>query len=260
MITESELEAQAITWFQDTGWEFRHGPDIAPDGDTPERGDYRQVLLTARLLDALRRLNPEIPENALEDALRRIAKPDHPSLLFNNRSFHEALLNGVPVETEIGGEKRGDRVRLVDFERPERNRFLIVNQFAIQGIKQPRRPDLVVFVNGLPIAVIELKNLISEQTDIWSAFNQLQTYKEEISDLFVFNEALVISDGLHARVGSLSSDRERFLPWRTITGSGRSAFAGVRAGEGRAGFLFAGVVARLPTILCLVRRHRRWHH
>jgi type I restriction enzyme R subunit len=216
MITESELETQAITWFQDTGWEFRHGPYIAPDGDTPERADYRQVLLTTRLLDALRRLNPGIPESVLEDALRRIAKPDHPSLVFNNRSFHEALLNGVPVETESGGEKRGDRVRLVDFERQERNRFLIVNQFAIQGTKQPRRPDLVVFVNGLPIAVIELKNLISEQTDIWSAFNQLQTYKEEISDLFVFNEALVISDGLHARVGSLSSDRERFLPWRTI--------------------------------------------
>jgi type I restriction enzyme R subunit len=216
MITESELETQAITWFQDTGWEFRHGPDIAPDGDTPERADYRQVLLTARLLDTLRKLNPEIPENALEDALRRIAKPDHPSLLFNNRSFHEALLHGVPIEIEIGGEKRGDRLRLIDFAQPERNRILIVNQFAVQGIKQPRRPDLVIFVNGLPIAVIELKNLVSEQTDIWSAFNQLQTYKEEIPDLFVFNEALVISDGLHARVGSLSSDRERFLPWRTI--------------------------------------------
>jgi type I restriction enzyme R subunit len=132
MITESELETQAITWFQDTGWEFRHGPDIAPDGDTPERADYRQVLLTARMLAALRRLNPEIPENALEDALRRIAKPDHPSLVFNNRSFHDALVNGVPVEIEFGGEKRGDRVRLVDFERPERNRFLIVNQFAIR--------------------------------------------------------------------------------------------------------------------------------
>jgi type I site-specific restriction-modification system R (restriction) subunit len=128
MITESELETQAITWFQDTGWEFRHGPYIAPDGDTPERLDYRQVLLTTRLLDALRRLNPEIPESVLEDALRRIAKPDHPSLVFNNRSFHEALLNGVPVETESGDEKRGDRVRLIDFERPERNRFLIVNQ------------------------------------------------------------------------------------------------------------------------------------
>jgi type I restriction enzyme, R subunit len=216
MITESELEAQAITWFQDTGWEFRHGPDIAPDGDTPERADYRQVLLTGRLFEALRRLNPEIPEIVLEDAFRRIAKPDHPSLVFNNRSFHEALLNGVPVETEVGGEKRGDRVRLVDFEQPERNRFLIINQLAIQGAKQPRRPDLIVFINGLPIAIIELKNLVSEQTDIWSAFNQLQTYKEEISDLFVFNEALVISDGLHARVGSLSSDRERFLPWRTI--------------------------------------------
>src|SRR5215471_20078863 len=134
MITESALESQAITWFQDSGWEFRHGPDIAPDGETPERTDYREVLLAGRAFDALRRLNPVIPEHVLEDALRRVGKPDHPSLIFNNRTFHDALLNGVPVETEVGGEKRGDRVRLVDFERPEHNRFLIVNQFAIQGI------------------------------------------------------------------------------------------------------------------------------
>ena len=112
--------------------------------------------------------------------------------------------------------KRGDRVRLIDFEHPENNRFLVVNQYTVQGIKQPRRPDLVCFINGLPIAVIELKNPAAEQADIWSAFNQLETYKAEIADLFVFNEALVISDGLHARVGSLTADRERFLPWRTL--------------------------------------------
>ena len=216
MITENELETLTLTWFQDSGWDYRYGPDIAPDGDTPERDDYRKVLLADRLKDALHRLNPDIPKSVLDEVLHQIAKPGHLSLILNNRSFHEALLDGVPVVVEIGGVKRGDRVRLIDFERPEQNRFLVVNQFTVQGTKQPRRPDLVCFINGLPIAVIELKNPAAEQADIWSAFNQLETYKAEIADLFTYNEALVISDGLHARVGSLTADRERFLPWRTI--------------------------------------------
>ena len=216
MITENELEKLALTWFQDAGWEYRYGPDLAPDGETPERDDYRQVLLPGRLLESLRRLNPNIPEPILEEVLSRISKIGHPSLILNNRSFHEALLDGLPVEVEQAGEKRGDRVQLMDFEAPEKNRYLVVNQYTVQGIRQPRRPDLVCFINGLPIAVIELKNPAVEQADIWSAFNQLQTYKDEIADLFVFNEALVISDGLNARVGSLTADRERFLPWRTL--------------------------------------------
>lgn len=216
MITENELEKLSLTWFQDSGWEYRYGPDLAPEGEAPERADYHQVMLPGRLLEALRRLNPNITEPILEEVLSRIAKPDHPSLILNNRSFHEALLDGLPVEVEQAGEKRGDRVRLMDFEAPERNRYLVVNQYTVQGTRQPRRPDLVCFINGVPIAVIELKNPAVEQADIWSAFNQLQTYKEEIADLFVFNEALVISDGLNARVGSLTADRERFLPWRTL--------------------------------------------
>ena len=222
MITENELERLALTWFQDTGWEYRYGPDLSPVGDTPdpadtsERADYHQVLLPGRLLEALHRLNPHIPGPVLEDVVHRISKWDQPSLILNNRSFHEALIDGLPVEIEKKGEKRGDRVRLIDFEAPVRNRYLVVNQYAVHGSRQPRRPDLVCFINGLPIAVIELKNPAVEQADIWSAFNQLQTYKEEISDLFVFNEALVISDGLNVRVGSLTANRERFLPWRTI--------------------------------------------
>jgi len=216
MTTENDLEQLALTWFQDTGWEYHHGPDIAPDGDTPERADYRQVLLQGHVHGALRRLNPDVPDAVLEEVLHRVAKQHEPSVIQSNRSFHETLLDGVPVEVEIGGVKRGDRVRLIDFEHPENNRFLVVNQYTVQGTKQPRRPDLVCFINGIPIAVIELKNTASEQTDIWSAFNQLETYKAEITDLFVFNEALVISDGLHARVGSLTADRERYLPWRTL--------------------------------------------
>ena len=216
MISEDHLEQLALTWFQDSGWEYCYGPDIAPDGTAPERADYRQVVLAVRLLDALRRLNPDIPEVVLDEVVHRVGKLHEPSLIQSNRVFHELLLDGVAVEVEVDGVKRGDRVRLMDFEHPENNRFLVVNQFTIQGIKQPRRPDLVCFINGLPIAVLELKNPATEQADIWSAFNQLETYKAEIADLFVFNEALVISDGLLARVGSLTADRERFMPWRTL--------------------------------------------
>ena len=216
MTTENDLEQLALTWFQDSGWEYRHGPDIAPDGDTPERADYRQVLLQGHLHKALRRLNPDVSDAVLEEVLHRVAKLHEPSVIQSNRSFHEALLDGLAVIVEKNGEKRGDRVRLIDFEHPAQNHFLVVNQYTVQGTKQPRRPDLVCFINGIPIAVIELKNTASEQADIWSAFNQLETYKAEITDLFVFNEALVISDGLHARVGSLTADRERFMPWRTM--------------------------------------------
>ena len=216
MISEDHLEQLALTWFQDSGWGYCYGPDIAPDGTAPERADYRQVVLAVRLLDALRRLNPDIPEVVLDEVVHRVGKLHEPSLIQSNRVFHELLLDGVAVEVEVDGVKRGDRVRLMDFEHPENNRFLVVNQFTIQGIKQPRRPDLVCFINGLPIAVLELKNPATEQADIWSAFNQLETYKAEIADLFVFNEALVISDGLLARVGSLTADRERFMPWRTL--------------------------------------------
>ncbi|MHB8914326.1 MAG: type I restriction endonuclease subunit R [Thiobacillus sp.] len=215
-MTEDDLEQLCLTWFQDSGWEYRFGPDIAPDGDTPERADYRQVLLQGRLHEALRRLNPDVPDAVLEEVLHRVAKQHEPSVIQSNRSFHEAMLDGLAVIVEKHGEKRGDRVRLIDFEHPEQNQFLVVSQYTVQGTKQPRRPDLVCFINGIPIAVIELKNTASEQADIWSAFNQLETYKAEITDLFVFNEALVISDGLHARVGSLTADRERFLPWRTL--------------------------------------------
>lgn len=218
MITEDALEQLALTWFQGTGWETRFGPDIAPDGDNPEREDYRQVILPDRLLHAIRRLNPSIPEPVLDEVVHRLARPRHPSLVLNNRAFHEWLLDGVPVEVDEGGAKRGDRVRLVDFGYPERNDFLVVNQFTVQGTKQPRRPDLVCFLNGLPIAVIELKNPADEQADIWRAYRQLQTYKHEIELLFVYNEALAVSDGTHARVGSLTAPRERFLPWRTIRG------------------------------------------
>ena len=216
-MTENDLEQLAIAWFQDAGWSYRHGPDIAPDSDAPARDDWRQVVLRGELAAALAQLNPGVPAAALDEAALLAIRPEEPSLLQANRRLHELLCDGVPVEiSDAQGLKRGDRVRLIDFDHPERNRFLVVNQFTIQGSKQPRRPDLVCFINGLPLFVLELKNAASEAADIWSAFNQLQTYRDEIPDLFVFNEALVISDGLHARIGSLTASRERYLPWRTV--------------------------------------------
>lgn len=218
MLNEQQLEDLCIGWFQQTGWQFAHGPDIAPEGDRPERADFRQVVLRERLLAALARINPQIPAAALEQAAHTLQTVSEPMLVVRNRAVHRLLLGGVDVSfAKVDGEgKTNDLVNLIDFANPTNNEFLVVNQFTVAGTKQPRRPDLVVFVNGLPLAVIELKNPANEQTDIWDAFNQLQTYKDETADLFNCNTALVISDGFTARVGALTADAERMLPWRTI--------------------------------------------
>ncbi|HUW39988.1 MAG TPA: type I restriction endonuclease subunit R [Rectinemataceae bacterium] len=215
-MNESHLERLCLSWFRDSGWDVLYGPDLAPEGESPERSDYRDVLLRERLAAALSRLNPQLPDSAIEEAVTAIARPKQPSLVLNNREFHQALLKGLPVEVEDEGSRRGDRARLVDFEVPGNNEFLVVNQFTVLGTKQPRRPDLVCFLNGIPIAVIELKNPVDEGVGIEDAFNQLSTYKTEISQLFVYNEALVISDGINARVGSLTAGLDRFLPWRVV--------------------------------------------
>ncbi|GAB6048564.1 type I restriction endonuclease subunit R [Methyloparacoccus murrellii] len=224
-MNEQQLEDLCISWFQETGWQFVHGPDIAPDGTNPERADYRQVILRDRLLAALARINPHIPAVALEQAVHVVQTISEPQAVVRNRSFHRLLLSGVAVEftpspptplPEGEGRKVTDLVHLIDFASPQHNEFLVINQFTVAGTKQPRRPDLVVFINGLPLAVIELKNPANEQTDVWDAFNQLQTYKDEISGLFNSNAALVVSDGWTARVGSLTANAERMLPWRTL--------------------------------------------
>ena len=216
MINEDQLEQLCLQWFREIGYEYAFGPDIAHDGETPEREDYRQVVLTGRLLSIIQKINPHIPLAALEEAALAVTKPESPVLIHNNRTLHKFLLEGVPVEYRDGDETRHDHAQLIDFNNFRNNQFLVVNQFTIQGSKMNRRPDVVVFINGLPIAVIELKNPADEQADIWDAFNQLQTYKDEIADLFIFNEALVISDGITARIGSLTANKERFMPWRTI--------------------------------------------
>lgn len=217
MITEDQLEKLCLGWFREGGYEYAYGPEIAPDGNGPERADYRQVLLKGRLLDSLQRINHHIPRIALEEQVVHIlSKPDSPVLIHNNKQFQHYLLEGVVVEFSVDDEKQTDHAQLIDFHNPDNNRFLVVNQFTVQGAKMNRRPDIVVFINGLPIAVIELKNPADENADVWDAFNQLQTYREEISDLFIFNEALVISDGITARIGSLTASKEWFMPWRTI--------------------------------------------
>lgn len=217
-MTEDQLEQEALDWLKEVGYSHLYGPDVAPDGDSPQRIDYRQVLLTERLREAIYRLNPAIPLTAREDALRKVLNLDTPVLLSANRIFHNLLVNGVPVEYQKDGETRGDFVKLIDFADASTNEWLAINQMRIEGPKQPRRPDIVLFVNGLPLVLLELKNPADENADIWKAYDQIETYKEQIPDIFEYNEILVISDGSEARMGSLSANSERFLAWRTIDG------------------------------------------
>lgn len=204
MINEEQLEQLAITWFQDTGWNYLCGYDIAPECNLAERSDYREVVLRGRLTAAITKLNPDLPRMAVEEVVQLATKLSEPGHIQNNRAFHRLLLNGVSINyTNADGEADNDHARLVDFNNPKQNDFLVVNQFTITGTKQPRRPDIVVFVNGLPLSVIELKNPADENADVWKAYDQLQTYKDEIGDLFIFNEALVISDGPNANVARI---------------------------------------------------------
>lgn len=221
-MTEDQLEQEALGWLAEVGYSHRYGPDIAPDGDTPERADYRQVLLPFRLREAIHRLNPQIPASAREDAYKQVMELGVPSLLAANRQLHKFLVNGVPVQYPVEGDTRGDFVRLIDWaefgKSPSRNEWLAINQFSIKGAHHTRRPDIILFINGLPLVLIELKNPADENADIWKAFDQIQTYKEQIADVFQYNELLVISDGSEARLGSLSASAERFMQWRTIDG------------------------------------------
>ena len=217
-MTEDQLEQETLAWLQDVGYTHRYGPDIAFDGPSPERADYRQVLLSFRLREAIARLNPSIPVVAREDALKQVQDLGIPALLSANRAFHKLLVGGVPVQYQKDGETRGDFVRLVDWAQPEKNEWWAVNQFTIKGAHKTRRPDIILFVNGLPLVLLELKNPADENANIWKAFDQIQTYKEQILDVFQYNEVLVISDGTEALMGSLSADAARFMAWRTIDG------------------------------------------
>jgi type I restriction enzyme R subunit len=214
--TESVVEQAALDWLAGLGWQTAFGPEIV---DSERGGDFGRVVLEGRLRQALQRLNPNVPADALEEAFRKLTRPDLPSLIANNHLVHKFLVEGVPVEYQRpDGSLGGDLVRVLDFDNPENNDFLAVNQFTVVEDRHERRLDIVLFVNGLPLGTLELKNAADENATIWSAFDQLQTYKQQIPSLFTFNEALVISDGVKARIGTISADRERFMPWRTIEG------------------------------------------
>jgi type I restriction enzyme R subunit len=218
-VTEDTVEQAAIEWFEELGYAYLAGPSIAPGEPGAERDSYSDVVLTGWLTAAIDRLNHKVPAAAREDALRKVLRVEGPSLGQANRLFHKMLVAGVDVEYPRGdGTIAGDQVRIVDFENPDNNDWHVVNQFTVTEGTHTRRADIVVFVNGLPVAVLELKNAVQEQADIWSAYKQLQTYKEQIPTLFRFNELLVISDGLQARIGSLTANKEWFKVWRTTDG------------------------------------------
>jgi len=217
-IHESHIEEAALDWFEELGWSVLHGPDIAPEEPASERNSYGDVILRGRLESAIDSLNPTLPAQAKEEALRKVLHIDSPSLILRNRAFHKMLKDGVDVEIAENGRVRGEQVKLVDFEKPDANDWLVVNQFTVVEGQHNRRPDIVVFVNGLPLAVIELKNPADENATIETARKQFETYKAEIPSLFNTNELLIASDGDQARMGSLTAGREWYLPWKTVDG------------------------------------------
>ena len=218
-VAESTVEAAALDWLADFHWESRYGPSIAPGEIAAERDSYEEVVLSRRLADAIDHLNPMAPAAARAEALRTVIRLDAPTAIARNRLFHQLLVNGVEVEYAAGdGRIAGERIRVIDLDRPAANDWLAVNQFTILEAGETRRPDVILFVNGLPLVLLEVKDPTTETADIWSAFNQLQTYKAKIPAIFGYTELLVASNGVEARFGSVTSGREWFMRWRTIDG------------------------------------------
>ncbi len=215
---ESIVEEAALAWLASLGYTVTHGGTIAPGEPAAERADYREVVLVGRLRAALVSLNPQASPEALAEALRLVLAAGAPDLLAANRDFHALLTRGIAVETLRDGEVRGEHLRLLDFDRPGANDWLAVNQFTIVEGRVERRPDIVLFVNGIPLAIVELKNAADPQATIWKAWQQLQTYQRQLPTFFAYNAVQVISDGIEARLGTLGTPRERFLPWKTIDG------------------------------------------
>lgn len=219
--TESDLEKAVLEWLQELGYDIVFGPEIAPDGEKPERKSFSDVVLVDRLRSAISRLNPQIPKDAQEEALKKVinATLTNPKLTINNQLFHKMLTDGVGVEyRREDGTIAGDRVLIIDTKNLDSNEWTAINQFTIIENNRNRRPDVIVFINGIPLVVVELKNPADVNATVKHAFNQIQTYKSEIPSLFTFNELCIISDGLDARMGSLTADMERFMKWRTIEG------------------------------------------
>lgn len=216
-MNESIVEKAALAWFEVLGYRIAKGADISPGSENPLRESHEDVVLLPRLRSALRKINDHLTEDAIEQAVRFVSRPPEPTLTQNNRWFHRLLTDGIDVEYRTSdGNTRGDKAWLVDFSHPERNDFLVVNQFTVKCGNSTRRPDVVVFLNGLPLAVIELKDPTDEQADLWKAYRQLQDYKHHIPPLFTYNELMAVSDGDTTRIGSLTAGTDRFSPWRAI--------------------------------------------
>lgn len=217
-MTENEIEKLAIALLEHQGYTYINGVQLAPDTPDSERTTFEEVVLKQRLENAVRRINPTIPLDAQQDAVKQILRIASPDVLSNNETFHRLLTEGIPVTKRVDGQVRGDRVFLIDFENPLHNEFLVVNQFTIVENGVNKRPDIILFVNGLPLVVIELKNATDDKTTIQSAFRQIETYKAMISSLFTFNAFSVISDGLEAKAGTISAGLSRFMAWKTSDG------------------------------------------
>lgn len=217
-LNENTIEYFAIELLKKLGYNYLFAPDIAPDSKNPERESFEQVLLLERLQNAVKRINPTIPAPAQAEAIKEIQRIASPELLTNNESFHRLLTEGIPVSKRIDGDDRGDRVWLIDFKNPQNNEFVVANQFTIIENGNNKRPDIILFVNGIPLVVIELKNAADENTTIHSAFKQVETYKSIIPGLFTYNGFVIISDGLEAKAGSISAGFSRFMAWKTSDG------------------------------------------
>lgn len=217
-ITESAIEELAIELLEKQGYQYVYAPDIAPDSETPERTSFDEVLLLERLRKAVGRINPSIPADAREDAIKQILRLNSPELIANNEAFHRMLTEGIKVSYHKDGADRGDLVWLLDLKNPQNNEFLVSNQFTVIENEENKRPDVILFVNGLPLVVIELKNPADENATVKSAYRQLQTYKQAIPGLFTYNGFMVVSDGLEAKAGSLSAGYSRFMAWKSSDG------------------------------------------
>ena len=217
-ITESSIEEFAIELLEKSGYQYVYGPEIAPDSLIPERQSFEDVVLIERLTAAVSRINPHVPVDAREDAIKQLLRLNSPELIANNESFHRMITEGIKVSYQKGGNNRGDLVWLIDFTSPENNDFIVLNQFTVIENNVNKRPDVVLFVNGLPLVIIELKNPVDENATVHSAFRQTQTYKQAISKLFTYNVLIVISDGLEAKAGTISAGFSRFMAWKTVDG------------------------------------------
>jgi type I restriction enzyme R subunit len=222
-LTENDIENVTLDWLSGLGWSVVHGPDMAPEGKAPERASYGDVLLLGRLRHAITRINPHLPADAIDDIVRKVTATEMPSLVEENRRLHKLLVDGMAVQyMQADGTIKNDIAWLIDWTN-QKNDWLAVNQFTIIEDRNNRRPDVLLFLNGLPLGLIELKNAGDENATIDGAFRQVQAYKQLIPSIFRTNAVMLISDGLKARIGSLTSDFERFMPWRTVDGTNIAA-------------------------------------